>query len=293
MVSAIITTYKRKPEMVKRAIDSILSQTYIDFEVIVVDDSPSDYVMRSDVKGMVESVEHDRITYIQHQKNKGGCAARNTGIEYSKGEYIAFLDDDDIWFPRKLEMQLNGFTHSEIGMVYCNYNVINNSTNKVTVTNNNYLSSGNIIEKLLINNTLGIFPMVRKSCFKSCGMFDITLQSSQDLDMWLRIFEKYSASYVDEVLASCYIHDGEQISTNPQKKLQASIIVNKRYESLLKDNPKLHGTRTLQLALFHSMNGDIKKSISFWFQAVRVCPYNVYYNLKFIASMIKHYQRKK
>lgn len=291
MISAIVTTYKREPEMVKRAINSILAQTHKDFELIVVDDSPSDYNLRNDVKEMVNGVEYDRIKYIQHKKNKGGCAARNTGIENAKGEYIAFLDDDDIWLPNKLEVQLGKFSDLEVGLVYCNYNVINTKTNKTVVTNNNYLSNGNIAEKLLINNTMGIFPMVRKSCLESCGLFDTTLQSSQDLDMWLRILDKYKAEYANEVLASCFIHDGEQVSTNPYKKLQASIEINNRFEELLKNNSKLHGTRILQLAQFHSMAGNVKKAISFWFKAVRICPYNVYYNLKYIASMVKHYNK--
>jgi len=149
--------------MVKKAIESVLSQTYSDFELIIADDSPPDFPGRSAVKKMIEDIADERIRYIQHETNKGACAARNTGIQNAKGEYIAFLDDDDIWLPRKLETQLEGFADGQTGLVYCNYNVINEATGKVTVINNDYLARRNIMDQLLINNTLGIFPMVRKS----------------------------------------------------------------------------------------------------------------------------------
>ena len=293
MVSAIITTYKREPGMVKKAIESVLSQTYSDFELIIADDSPPDFPGRSAVKKMIEDIADERIRYIQHETNKGACAARNTGIQNAKGEYIAFLDDDDIWLPRKLETQLEGFADGQTGLVYCNYNVINEATGKVTVINNDYLARRNIMDQLLINNTLGIFPMVRKSCLEECGMFDTTLKSSQDLDMWLRVIEKYDTGYANAVLASCYIHEGEQISSNPEKKLQATEILNKRYEARLRANSKLGGIRTMQMGLFYSMAGDVKKAASCWLKAVRICPSNVYYNLKFLASMIKNFKKGK
>ena len=108
LVSAVIITYKRKPEIVKRALESVLSQTYRPLEIIVVDDSPCDYELRSQVRETVESF-NEEICYIQHEKNCGACVARNTGLKRAHGKYIAFLDDDDEWVSDKIEKQIAAF----------------------------------------------------------------------------------------------------------------------------------------------------------------------------------------
>ena len=105
LISVIITTYKRNPEILKRAIDSVVAQTYENLELIIVDDSPESYELRDAVKGMVLAIEDKRVIYHQHKVNKGVCAARNTGIELSSGEYLAFLDDDDAWLLDKFTQQ--------------------------------------------------------------------------------------------------------------------------------------------------------------------------------------------
>ncbi len=99
-VSVIIPTYNRA-NLVSRAIKSVLNQTYQDFEIIVVDDCSED-----NTEEIVKSFNDSRIRYIKHKKNKGGSAARNTGIKRARGKYIAFLDDDDEWLPSKLEKQI-------------------------------------------------------------------------------------------------------------------------------------------------------------------------------------------
>ena len=105
LVTAVITTHKRTPELVERALKSILAQTYENIEVFVIDDSPEEYELRSAVKNMIESYAEKNVTYIAHDKCMGACAARNTGLEAAKGEFIGFLDDDDEWLPTKLEKQ--------------------------------------------------------------------------------------------------------------------------------------------------------------------------------------------
>ena len=91
LVSVIITTCKREPKMLKRAIDSVINQTYKKIEIIVVDDSPSDYELREQVEELVLS--YGTIKYIKNSKNIGAALSRNVGIEASEGEFIAFLDN--------------------------------------------------------------------------------------------------------------------------------------------------------------------------------------------------------
>lgn len=293
MISAIVTTYKREVSVLDKAIKSILSQTYSDLELIVVDDSPSDFDGRDAVKRMVENIDDARVSYYQHEKNMGACAARNTGIGKSSGEFIAFLDDDDEWLSKKLEKQLAAFTCKKIGLVYCGYNVTDKTTDKVVIVRGKKTQRDDVMAMLLINNVMGIFPLVRKECYEKCGLFDTTLLSSQDLDMWLRIANEYEVGYVDDILAVWYRHKGEQITTNPGKKIQATLELNKRYEEYWKNKPKIHGVRILKLAMFNSMAGNKRKAIAYWFKAIKISPTNFYYNARYILSMIKHYRRKK
>ena len=101
VVSAIITTFERV-ELLKRALQSVLSQSYTQLEILVVDDASSN----NDASSMINDLNDDRIRLIKHEANKGVSAARNTGIKNARGEYVAFLDDDDIWLQDKIEQQL-------------------------------------------------------------------------------------------------------------------------------------------------------------------------------------------
>lgn len=101
LVSVVITTYKRRVSQIKAAIDSVLNQSHENLELIIVDDSPNEYEYRDEVKNYCENISDSRVKYIQHEKNMGACAARNTGFSNSNGKYIAFLDDDDEWVKDK------------------------------------------------------------------------------------------------------------------------------------------------------------------------------------------------
>ena len=105
MVSCIIPTYRRSDSLIK-AINSVLAQTYKNIEVIVVDDNDPDDKYSIMVQDKLATIKDERLRYIKQERHKNGAAARNTGIKASRGEYIAFLDDDE-WLPEKLEMQIN------------------------------------------------------------------------------------------------------------------------------------------------------------------------------------------
>jgi len=109
LISVVIPTYNRA-DLISRAVNSVQLQTYQNLEIIVVDDcSPED------IAGVIQDLNDDRITFLRHHSNQGGSAARNTGIKQAKGEYIAFLDSDDIWLPQKLELQLQAIAKAKKG----------------------------------------------------------------------------------------------------------------------------------------------------------------------------------
>ena len=113
-VSIIIPTYNRS-RLIARAVKNVLNQTYQDFELIIVDDGSTD-----GTREVVAGFSDERIRYVQHDKNRGEAAARNTGIKVARGEYIASHDSDDEWLHEKLAKQIRAFENCspEIGVVY-------------------------------------------------------------------------------------------------------------------------------------------------------------------------------
>ena len=138
MILAAITTCKRPPEMLNRAIKSVLCQTLRDWHLLIVDDSPQDYELRDEVKRMADDLceKDERITYIQHDKNYGSSRARNTALNFAlknNYEFIAYLDDDDEWLPDKLEKQFKKFQEcgENTALVYCDSECIDDDTGNI------------------------------------------------------------------------------------------------------------------------------------------------------------------
>jgi len=126
MVSCIIPTYKRSDSLIK-AINSILAQTYKNLEVIVVDDNNLDDKYSLIVQKKLSAIKDKRLRYVKQKKHKNGAAARNAGIKVARGEYIAFLDDDDEWLPEKLEKQIKYLdSKPKYGGVSCLYTYYSN-----------------------------------------------------------------------------------------------------------------------------------------------------------------------
>ena len=169
LVSAIITTHNRSPETVLRAVNSVLSQTYENIELIVVDDSTSDYSQRKDVENAVRDVS-ERVLYIKHSTSHGANVARNTGLSHAKGYYVAFLDDDDEWSPNKIEEQLKGFTDRSIALVYCGTVIIDDEENKRRLSNSSF-KKGNVYYELLKKNFIGSTsnPLIKRECIDRVG----------------------------------------------------------------------------------------------------------------------------
>ena len=277
-VSAIITTYKRIPQMVKRAAESVLNQTYKNIELIIVDDSPSDYELREEVKEMAESLG-ERVRYIQHEENKGACAARNTGIQASNGEFIGFLDDDDEWLPEKTEKQLEKFTDERVALVYCGHYEVD-GVKKIKRMYDAVYMSGEVFEQLIYGNYIGSnsFPLIRKNVLVELGGFDVNLKAAQDFEMWLRIAKRYRIDYVDEPLVNYYIHGGEQITKNSLGRAEAFLrIIDLNYD-YLKRHKKAYSNMLFK-AVFDTIHIDKKQSRKLFWKAFFIYPFYLRNNL--------------
>ncbi len=199
-VSVIIPTYNHS-QYVCRAIDSILAQTYKDYEVIVVDDGSTDGTRE------VLSKYGNKINYI-YQENKGLPSARNTGIKASTGEYFVFLDADDYISPKALEIEVRFLeNHPQIGWVYSDYYCVNKKGNILAqfskgITSDITPPEGMVFKRFLQGNFVPINAvMIRKRCVNDVGFFDESLTSYEDGDFWLRVSAKYELKYINEPLA--------------------------------------------------------------------------------------------
>lgn len=199
LVSVIIPTYNRA-NLIGRAIQSVLDQTYRNIEVIVVDDASND-----NTEEIVTKFRNKDIIYIRQDHNKGGGAARNAGIIASSGQYIAFLDDDDEWLNDKLEKQVQTIKtlSPEWGGIYCGfYRITGKKTRKFEVFKKGDLKTELLREKLDIGSSSTLLFI--KKILLEIGLFDETFERNQDFELLIRFFRKYKLFSLKEPLVKIY-----------------------------------------------------------------------------------------
>jgi glycosyltransferase involved in cell wall biosynthesis len=202
-VSVIIPTYNYG-RFINSAIESVLAQTFPIYEIIVVDDGSTD-----ETEEIVKKFG-DKVRYIK-QKNSGVCAARNNGVANSSGDFIAFLDADDIWLPEKTEKQITKFQeNAEIGLVSCGKREFDSESGETTA----FLLDGKegwVADDLLLFevptiNVSGGAIMVSRQAFDEVGGFDVNLIVAEDWDFCYRIARKFQVGFVPEVMVDYRIH---------------------------------------------------------------------------------------
>lgn len=203
LVSVIVPVYNRE-KLVKEAVSSILAQTYKNLEIILINDGSTDQSL--EVLKQFETENPDQIKVID-QKNQGQIAARNNGIRASSGEYIAFLDSDDLWLPEKLELQIPLFG-PEVGLVYSSVELIDDHGKSKGFDHINPGLQGNIFPELLVKNRMtGGTVVVRKDVLDEVGLFDPQFKAAENWDLWLRICKKYEARAINKPLVKYRVHD--------------------------------------------------------------------------------------
>ena len=206
-VDVIIPTYKRS-NMLERAVNSVLEQTYKNIKVVVVDDNdPNTKWRKKTTEVMGKFCNDNRVKYICHEKNKNGSAARNTGLKYTSGEFVCFLDDDDFFLKEKVEKQVSYLLENDMmDACYCDY-IKNGET--IYVDNKTDFSH-DIFLGLPTPQTSGI--MFRRSVIEGLNGFDITYYRHQDYELLLRFYDNFSMGKIGEVL---YIRERSDIDNNP------------------------------------------------------------------------------
>lgn len=227
-VSVIIPTYNRG-SLIARAINSVLSQTFKDFEIIVIDDGSTD-----NTQEVLESFEGE-IRYV-YQQNGGIAKARNRGIELAQGNYIAFLDSDDYWAPEKLALQVRVLDFNpKVGIVYSRMPIVNEAGHVLGMKPNG-VSGRNFHELLRVWGDLPTSSvMTRKDCFSKVGVFDPELPPMEDIDMWIRISYKYDLFEIEGKTIAYYWRHDHQVTQDHIKVYRGLV---KIHEKILKTFPE-------------------------------------------------------
>lgn len=200
MVSIIIPTYKGA-EHITAAVESVLSQTYKDIEVIVVDDNGLNTECQKRTEAALQPYFADkRLIYIPHNVNKNGSAARNTGIRASHGEYLGFLDDDDIFLPDKTEKQvaLLESLPSEYGLIYGSFQeIVSEKCTRVITAR----ESDNFLFEFLCDKIIACSStvLIRRDVLGKVHGWDESFRRHQDLEFFARIASLYKVTYVPDI----------------------------------------------------------------------------------------------
>lgn len=222
LVSAIVPTYNAS-KTIKYVLDSIINQTHKNIEIIVVDDGSSD--------GTPELVTQYPHVKLITQKNQGASVARNRGVAEATGEYIAFLDSDDLWHPQKIELQL------QIAKEFPNFGIIGTDINKIKkIPSNKYkpsfeerftilpqLQEINFYQYMVRTQVLPSAVLIRKVVFEAVGGFDPKWISGQDRELWLRISYNYPTYKIPIPLVQYYVGGGGNNHLSARRKLSGMV----------------------------------------------------------------------
>jgi glycosyltransferase involved in cell wall biosynthesis len=238
--SVIIPTYN-DGDSLGRSVESVLNQTFTDLELIVVDDCSPD-----ETPEVVRGYTDPRVTYVRHGENRGGSAARNTGIRQATGEYVGFLDSDDIWHPTKLEKQVSVLESrsDEWIAVYCDASYESEGVidrvlevyKDLTGVGRGHEGSEELIEQLIMADAFvaaGSTLLARTEHVKRIGGFDEAFVRHQDWEFLIRLLEHGKCAYVEERLVSI----DRSGTSSPDKRLAAKEIFLETFAEQIERHP--------------------------------------------------------
>lgn len=289
LVSIIITTYNHS-QFIADAIESILNQSYQNLEIIVIDDGSID-----NTKEIVK--EYRTVTYF-YQKNQGLSAARNTGIKKATGEYILFLDADDLLYPDGISLNVKAISYNDdVAFVSGSYKYVD--VNKVEEEAISQSIVGNNFQRLILTNYIGMHGTVlyRKKVIEKY-LYDTNLKSCEDYDMYLRISKDHKVLHHTELIAK-YRRVGNSMSSNIPIMLNSALkVIKNNVKNLLSDKKikrlyTLSRQRKIELfcskAIFQLTNNALKIGTKQWFCTFGlILKYRLFVIIKLILKKIKY-----
>lgn len=276
-VSVVIPTHNR-PELLKRALDSVYAQTYTDFEVIVVDDgsAPRAY----DVLG--EYLNRPNFVYLETEKDTGGSATRNVGIRHAKGEYIAFLDDDDEWLPEKLIRLITLLDEApdSVSLAFSGVRAVNEYGKELYTRLPNYSGIKNMHAQLLRKCNIWTSALIVRRAYLNNGHhFDEGLKKNQEWDLELRLAKISDFINVNEPLTVLHIGESEQLGSvsNIGNIIEGYENFLKKHEVDYKKHPESYALRLFYVGDLYWTQGKYSEARKRWFDAMLYHPFCLIY----------------
>ncbi|MEH2061528.1 MAG: glycosyltransferase [Nostoc sp.] len=245
-ISVIIPAYNCE-KTINQTIKSVLNQTFTDLELIVINDGSQDSTLE-----VTTQIQDSRIQVFSYA-NAGGNVSRNRGLHRAVGEFVSFLDADDLWTPDKLQSQLKALQENATAKVAYSWTDYIDTNGQFVVSGKRINVNGNVYEKLLLNNFLenGSNPLICRKALITLGGFDESLSAAQDWDMWLRLASKFDFICVPSVQI-LYRISANSVSSNLVRQEKACLRV---LERAYKERPSLRdATRT---TLKYSWNASL------------------------------------
>lgn len=284
LISVIIPTYQR-PDKLMRAVRSVLSQTYKNYEILVIDDDHDESLLKT-ISGFLQT---NGIHLYPNKRSKGANGARNTGIKLSKGNYLAFMDDDDEWLPEYLEKQVNCLSNADetYGLVYGGYLLeIKGKWKPIVQKKEGDLLSALITDQFRIGAGSNIF--IRRKVIDRVGLWDEELLRQQDLEFLVRVFDQYKVISNQNIVLKIYGHN------DPAAKkafLTREVYFNKveAYFHKLSNQQKktLFSNHYRRQANYLVQMGEYRKSMDYWVTAFRNKKTSLRKDGKILLSFLK------
>lgn len=283
-VSIVIPTYNRQ-RLVQETIDSVLRQSFSDWELLVIDDGSTD-----ETATVLTERYGNSIRYV-HQQNQGESAARNKGITLAQGKYVAFLDSDDLWLPNKLQRQVEVLdSQTEVGLVSTQAYWMSNEGLQLQRPPHGHDRASATVSwaDLVLGNAIaggGSSAMVRRRCFELAGTFDASIRFGEEWDLWLRIARHWRVYQIPEPLCCYRINPGGARTWAPRPDEVASLhldhldILKKAFadcpdvDSACEDlQGQALSREYLRTALVYYGLGNVEQGHEHWLTAIRHCP---------------------
>ncbi len=283
---------------IAEAIDSVLAQTYTDYELVLVDDGSTDRT-----REIVESyTARLRVRYVTHPVRQGISRSVNDGVRSSSGRYITFLDHDDAWMPEMLAVQVGHLAkHPEAGMVHADFQTIDSNgailEESVARCRNRKRPSGRVFRELFFDSFIvAVGAVIRKECFDRFGGFDETLHWG-DYHLWLRIAREYEIHYTPRVLAKYRQHSTQSTRTQTAERPDRESVAMLAIKRLLEMHPEIRNelgdaavNRRMAMLYFDMaytwMHGGAPGNARACLKrAIRLWPTKLQYSLWYAASL--------
>ena len=286
-ITVIITNYDRKEELI-RAIKSVLNQTYLPKEIILIDDHSNFDIKKFIIKHFPYELEIDLIKITINKINYGCAKSRNIGIKKSKSNFIAILDSDDYWHPSKLEKQINLFKkRPSLDLIYCDQYIV---INKIKKSSDHIMIKKDILNNLInfwMPTTPSTLLFKKKSLQKLEGFDEEIGRSASDHYLWFKIgIKKFNIDFIDEPLCDYSIDGTNRTSMNLNNRMKSiKVLLDKIRHYIPKEKYSFFRRRYVCNVSLSILNEEIKKKN--FFKSIKIILRYLIFNGYFYKRIIR------